>query len=55
MISKIEKSTFRNYLFRHLDGIVTAPTAFALVEKGVTAYILKSKECSLNQLTPKVG
>jgi SAM-dependent methyltransferase len=53
MISKIEKSTFRNYLFRHLDGIVTAPTAFALVEKGVTAYILKSKECSLNQLTQK--
>ena len=53
MISNTEKTTFRSHLFRHLDGIVTAPTAFALRDKGVTDYILKCKECSLNDLTEK--
>ena len=53
MISKTEKSEFRSYLFRHLDGIVTAPTAFALMEKGVTEYILEKKECTLKELTQK--
>jgi len=50
MISKEEKSEMRSTLFLHLDGIVTAPTAFALHEQGVTNYLLLKKECTLLDL-----
>ncbi|MBL4904850.1 MAG: class I SAM-dependent methyltransferase, partial [Flavobacteriaceae bacterium] len=50
MLSKQQQSIFRNKLFRHLDGIVTAPAAFALHERGVTDYLLKNKTVSLNEL-----
>lgn len=51
MLSEQEHTDFRADLFKHLDGIVTAPSAYALFEKGVTAYILKKKEVSLQELT----
>ncbi len=47
MISKQEQSKLRSDLFRHLEGIVTAPSAYTLYEKGVTDYLLKKNECSL--------
>jgi SAM-dependent methyltransferase len=50
MLSKKEKINFRSTLFRHLDGIVTAPTAFSLHEKGVTSYLLENKICSIEKL-----
>ena len=50
MISREEKAEFRSHLFRHLDGIVTAPSAFALMEKGVTNHVLEAKESSLKEL-----
>jgi hypothetical protein len=53
MLSKIEKSDFRKNLFQHLDGIVTAPTAYSLYEKDLTDYLLAKKDCSLNELTEK--
>ena len=43
----------RNNLFRHLDGIVTCPTAFALWEKGVTEHLLSSRRSSLSDLSEK--
>ncbi len=51
MLSKKEKFEFRENLFRHLDGIVTAPTAFALLEAGVTDYLLEKSSCSLKDLS----
>lgn len=51
MISKQAQSEFRADLFKHLDGIVTAPSAYALFEKGVTEYILEKKQVSLKELT----
>lgn len=51
MISKKQQSILRNKLFRHLDGIVTAPTAYCLKEKGVTDYLLKNKKASIDELS----
>ena len=50
-ISKQEKAQYRASLFRHLDGIVTAPSAYELYAKGVTDYLLEKKSCSLSELT----
>ncbi|HAO14473.1 MAG TPA: polyketide synthase [Tenacibaculum sp.] len=51
MISKEKKSKLRSDLFRHLDGIVTCPSAFVLYQKGVTEYLLKEKHITLNKLS----
>ncbi len=50
MISKSEQSKLRGRLFRHLDGLVTTPTAYELFEKGVTEYIAKMGKCNLAHL-----
>ncbi|NNE27567.1 MAG: class I SAM-dependent methyltransferase, partial [Saprospiraceae bacterium] len=50
MLTKREKSELRSILFRHLDGIVTAPSAYELYDKGVLDYILKHKNVSLSSL-----
>ncbi len=46
-----QKATLRNKLFRHLDGIVIAPTAYTLQKHGVTDYLLKHKKATLAELT----
>lgn len=51
MITKQQQSQYRNTLFRHLDGIVIAPAAFALHTKGVTQFLLDHKKSSLQTLT----
>ncbi|NAS31340.1 class I SAM-dependent methyltransferase [Flavobacteriaceae bacterium R38] len=51
MLSKINKRELRASLFRHLDGIGTAPTAYALHEKGVLHYISEKEKVSLKELT----
>jgi hypothetical protein len=51
MLSKKEKEEYRSNLFQHLDGIVTAPTAYFLYTKGVTDFLLINKTCSLSELT----
>jgi len=51
MLSKQDKQTLRSTLFRHLDGIATATSAFALHKKGVLAYLLTHKQVSLETLT----
>lgn len=53
MLSQGQKSELRSQLFRHLDGIVTAPSAYALHEKGVCDYILSEKACTLEELSSK--
>ena len=47
------KSELRGILFRHLDGIVTVPTAFSLHKKGVLQYILQQQKVTLKELTRK--
>ncbi|MFK7781856.1 class I SAM-dependent methyltransferase [Psychroserpens sp.] len=53
MLSKQDKQKLRGHIFRHLDGIATATSAFTLHKKGVLAYILKEEKVSLDALTTK--
>lgn len=53
MLTREQKRIYRSDLFRHLDGIATAPTAYALFEKGVLKYILEEKEVLLTELAKK--
>lgn len=55
MLSKLEQSVLRSKLFRHLDGIVIAPSAYSLKEKGVTTYLLQEKSAGLSELAEKFG
>ncbi|MEZ4941168.1 MAG: class I SAM-dependent methyltransferase [Saprospiraceae bacterium] len=50
-LNKQEKTTLRATIFRHLDGIATAPTAYALLEKGVLDYLLKNGKTSIEALS----
>lgn len=47
------KSELRGILFRHLDGIVTVPTAYSLYKKGVLDYILQNQKVTLKGATEK--
>jgi SAM-dependent methyltransferase len=50
MLTNEEKRALRGTLFRHLDGIVTAPTAHALAEKGVLAALTDAGTVALSEL-----
>jgi SAM-dependent methyltransferase len=52
-MNKTENKELRADLFRHLDGIVTAPTAYALHKKGILDYILKEKKISLKNISDR--
>ncbi len=51
MLTRADKKILRADLFRHLDGLVTAPTAFILFDKGVLKYILEQKQISIKELS----
>ncbi|NNF34115.1 MAG: class I SAM-dependent methyltransferase [Saprospiraceae bacterium] len=51
MLTREQKSSLRDTLFRHLDGIAVAPTAYALHEKGVLDYLVEHKEISLTDIS----
>lgn len=53
MISKSKQAELRSRLFRHLDGLVTAPSAFELFDKGVLQHIAKGGEHDLQQLAQR--
>ena len=46
----IDKVTLRGSIFRHLDGLVTAPVAYSLHKKGVLSFLIDNKEASLTEL-----
>ena len=48
-----QKAALRSRIFRHLDGIVIAPTAFTLHKHGITDYLLTEKEVSLKDLVQR--
>lgn len=45
-----QKKVLRGRLFRHLDGIVIAPSAFALKKHGVTDFLLENKVANIQEL-----
>lgn len=47
----IDKSELRSTIFKHLDGLATAPVAITLQKKGILKYLLDKKEVSLSELT----
>jgi len=49
----MSNSHLRSILFRHLDGLATAPVMVALNNKKVLDYILSKKEVSLKELSEK--
>ncbi len=49
------KSDLRSTIFRHLDGIVTAPTAFSLHKHGVLGYLIEHKESDIADLAAQFG
>jgi hypothetical protein len=53
MLSKQDKEQLRGSIFRHLDGIATAASAYTLHKKGVLDYILEHKTVYLETLTKK--
>jgi SAM-dependent methyltransferase len=47
----IDKSQLRSTIFKHLDGLATAPVAVSLNKKGILNYLLDKKQSSLADLT----
>ena len=47
------KKELRGHLFRHLDGLVIIPTAYALSQRKVLKYLLDHREVSLDELSEK--
>ncbi|MDA9264509.1 hypothetical protein N9P71_06575, partial [Saprospiraceae bacterium] len=48
-----QKVQFRSELFRHLDGIVTIPTAYLLHSSGVLDFILSEGKTTLKSIASK--
>ncbi len=53
ILSRQDKSVLRSTIFRHLDGIATAPTAHALHRLGILEFLQKEKSANLSQLAGK--
>ncbi len=53
MLTKEQKWEYRSDLFRHLDGLVTAPTAYLLYENGLLDEILTQRKIDLSKLSEK--
>ncbi|RKE94866.1 class I SAM-dependent methyltransferase [Ichthyenterobacterium magnum] len=53
MLSKQDKEQLRGTIFKHLDGIATATTIYALHKKGVLDYLLEHQKVNLNDLTSR--
>ncbi len=49
----MDKKTLRSHIFKHLDGIVTAPVLVALQKKNLLDFILEQKKVDLKTLTEK--
>ena len=49
-LTKADKKVLRSSIFRHLDGIAVAPTAYALYKRGVLDYVVQEKEVDLKSV-----
>ncbi|MBS2004447.1 MAG: class I SAM-dependent methyltransferase [Cyanobacteria bacterium SZAS LIN-5] len=52
-LTKQDKADLRATIFRHLDGIATAPTAYTLLERGVLEHLLEQKKADVTELAEK--
>jgi len=52
-MNREQKVKLRSELFRHLDGIVTIPTAYILSEKGILDFILTQGSTTLAEISSK--
>jgi hypothetical protein len=50
MLTKNDKEQLRGTIFRHLDGIATATTTFALYKKGGLDFLLKNKKVTIDEV-----
>ncbi|WP_452223114.1 class I SAM-dependent methyltransferase [Lacinutrix chionoecetis] len=50
MLTKKNKEKLRGTIFRHLDGIATATTMFALHKKGVLEFLLQEESVKLRKI-----
>lgn len=46
----IEKKDLRQEIFLHLDGLVTAPTAYHFKQKGILDFLLEKKKTNLKEI-----
>ncbi|HPQ20445.1 MAG TPA: class I SAM-dependent methyltransferase [Saprospiraceae bacterium] len=53
MLNNQEKSTLRERLFRHIDGIAVAPVANALHTTGITQVLLDEKKLSIANIAER--
>ncbi len=49
----IDKNQLRGTIFKHLDGLATAPIAVTLSKKGILDFLLEKKEAFLSEITIK--
>lgn len=52
-LTKQDKAALRATIFRHLDGIATAPTAYTLLEKGVLEHLIREKTADVSELAAR--
>lgn len=52
-LTKQDKAALRATIFRHLDGIATAPTAYTLLERGVLDHLLDCKSADVTELASR--
>ena len=50
----MDKKELRSSIFRHLDGIVTAPVIHSLQKKEIIDFILNSKKITLKEISEKI-
>lgn len=50
----MDKKTLRSNIFKHLDGIVTAPVIVALQKKNVLDFILEKKSVKISEITETI-
>ena len=51
----MDKKTLRTTIFKHLDGIVTAPIVVAIQQKNILESIISEKITTLSNLTEKTS
>ncbi|WP_452226144.1 class I SAM-dependent methyltransferase [Lacinutrix cladophorae] len=51
MLTKKDKEQLRGTIFKHLDGIATATTAYSLYKKGVLDFLLEQKKTTTEEIT----
>lgn len=55
MLTDIQKSTYRSTLFKQLDGVVTAPTAYTLYKHNVLNHLIEESNINVGTYSTKVN